>query len=348
MNVGHKKARFYESYVSRLLKNVRENNGVTGNARQQTNSVLCYLTEIIANKAKQLTLISNRRTISCCEVSNAVLLCFPGNLGSDAKEAMRLAVETYDTSKSKTGTSRHTKANLILPPSIPEKFLRQFKSSNLMVTSTAPLSLCAALQIVSSRILSAAADRATANKKIRITVRDLELAVRSDPELDELFRKTKIEFIGGGAVPFIHPLLVQKKIERKKSIKGQKRYKPGAVAVRDIKRMQDVSDKLVLPKAPFECMIRKILTEEGVGSKVSKHVFTVMQYYLESRLVDIMKKANSAAIHAGRIKLIPDDIKFIISLEKGMPITIEDDTIIESHKDTIYDIIEELDGLVEE
>ena len=42
----------------------------------------------------------------------------------------------------------------------------------------------------------------------------------------------------------------------------------------------------------------------------------MLQYYLESKLVDTLTEANLAALHAGRIKILPEDIDFVVSLRR--------------------------------
>jgi histone H3/H4 len=269
-------------------------------------------------------MLSGRRTISDNEVMNGIKLCFPEALALKAEDAAESALKCYASADATKGTSRHTKANLILPPSVPEKFLRNFGTSKLMVTQSAPITLCACIEEAGEQILQAAADLACEKGKVRLTVRDLELTVRNNEEFNDLFKKNAISFIGGGAVPFIHPLLKRKKTRRRRKDPNhdnpitKHRYKPGTVALRDIKRFQKVSDCLILAKAPFEKLIRTILSTKGSdATKISKQVFIILQYYLESRLVDVLHKANLAAIHAGRIKVLPDDIDFVVSLERG-------------------------------
>jgi hypothetical protein len=50
--------------------------------------------------------------------------------------------------------------------------------------------------------------------------------------------------------------------------------------------------------------------------KISKDVFIVLQYYVEQFVVDFLRDANSAAIHSGRVKLMPADINFICNLRR--------------------------------
>ena len=71
-------------------------------------------------------------------------------------------------------------------------------------------------------------------------------------------------------------------------------------------------------------MIREVLEKNGCQAKISKQVFTIMQYYLESYLLDIIHQSNLAALHANRVKMLPEDIDFVLSLDKRtLPLKIE-------------------------
>ena len=52
--------------------------------------------------------------------------------------------------------------------------------------------------------------------------------------------------------------------------------------------------------------------------KISKDVFIVLQYFIEQQLLSLLRNANFAAIHAGRVKLMPIDINFVRSIESGL------------------------------
>jgi histone H3/histone H3-like centromeric protein A len=129
----------------------------------------------------------------------------------------------------------------------------------------------------------------------------MELAVRNDIELDTLFKKYNIMFLGGGVVPFIHNSFIT-------SAKS--------IALKNIKKQQKISESLVLAKSPFEKLVRYILKENSSDhSKISKDVFTVLQYFTEQYIIDLLYNANYLTIHAGRIKLIPSDIQLYSSFK---------------------------------
>jgi histone H3/H4 len=319
-----KKSRFFETYISKVLKQVADKNGITSNSKQQLNSALCIVARTISLVVTRLTEIAKKKTMSDKEVANTVRVLFSGDLAENSIREGVKSVEKFSTEASK-GSSRQGKAGIIFPPSIAEKFLRNFGYSKVMVTSTAPVFLAAVLEYLVAEILILASKSATNNKRIRITIRDLQLSVGEDQELSTLFDKLNISFLGGGVVPYIHSCLITKKPRKKKTktvdaagVKKPHRFRPGTVALREIKKFQKMSNCLTFAKFPFERFVRQAVNKNNAGMKISKDVFIILQYFIEQYVVGILKDANAAAIHAGRVKLMLTDIEFISSI-RGLP-----------------------------
>ena len=309
-----KKTHFFEIYISKVLKQVSENCGITSNAKQQLNSFLCFLSKYLSKIIIVLTIYGKKKTISDKEIINSLSLTVSGELLKNSILEGEKAVENFKNNKVK-GT-RQNKAEIIFPPSIVEKFLRNFGNSKIMVTSSAPVFLSAALEYITYEILDIASIYCTDNKRMRITIRDLEIVVRTDIELNNLFNKINISFLGGGVISFIHPSLLNKNKKKKtlKNTKNQHRFRPGTVAIRDIKKYQKLSGNLILPKSSFEKIIRNIFlqnSENDKNIKISKNVFIIIQYYIEQYIVKLLYNSNFLAIHSNRVKLLPIDIAFI-------------------------------------
>ena len=309
-----KKTHFFEIYISKVLKQVSENCGITSNAKQQLNSFLCFLSKYLSKIIIDLTIYGKKKTISDKEIINSLSLTVSGELLKNSILEGEKAVENFKNNKVK-GT-RQNKAEIIFPPSIVEKFLRNFGNSKIMVTSSAPVFLSAALEYITYEILDIASIYCTDNKRMRITIRDLEIVVRTDIELNNLFNKINISFLGGGVISFIHPSLLNKNKKKKtlKNTKNQHRFRPGTVAIRDIKKYQKLSGNLILPKSSFEKIIRNIFlqnSENDKNIKISKNVFIIIQYYIEQYIVKLLYNSNFLAIHSNRVKLLPIDIAFI-------------------------------------
>jgi len=317
-----KRTRYFETYISKVLKQVAAENGITSNAKQQLNSSLCVVARNLAGMVRQLTYISNKKTMSDKEVFNATRLLLPGSLGDRAMSHAQSSLEKFNTEETKH-SARQQKAGILFPPSITEKFLRDFDFSKMMVTRLAPVYFAAVLEYLASYLLERSSALANGEKHIRITIRDLELSVRQDSELTLLWERCNLSFIGGGVVPNIHPSLLVKKPRKKRKAAGDKsaptkkgghRFRPGTVSLREIRKFQKTSNCLTFAKYPFERFVRSLVNSHRPDMKISKYVFIVLQYYVEQFVVDFLRDANAAAIHSGRVKLMPADLTFVNAL----------------------------------
>ena len=322
-----KKTRFFETYISKVLKKVSPENGITANAKQQLNSAICLVSRAVSNHVITLTEIAKKKTMSEKEVVNAFSIVLPEGLAEETVEQGRKAIDKFEEINKVKGTSRQEKAGIVFPPAQTEKFLRNFGYSKVMVTSHAPVFMAGALEYLTGIILESAAGSAQKSKRVRITIRDLEIGIRTNEQLDNLFCMNKINLLGGGVVPFIHSSLMTKKARKKRVKKagvedGKKkhRFRPGTVSLREIRRFQKTSNCLTFAKYPFEKLVRNVVNEQSKEAgvmKVSKDVFVILQYFVEQKVVETLKNANFAAVHAGRVKLMPIDIDFVSAVSEG-------------------------------
>ena len=86
------------------------------------------------------------------------------------------------------------------------------------------------------------------------------------------------------------------------------RYRPGTVALREIRRYQK-STELLIHKLPFQCLVRKILQGYGVGYRVTPAMMMALQEAAEAYLVQLLEDSNLCAIHAKRITIQPKDMQ---------------------------------------
>ena len=193
---------------------------------------------------------------------------------------------------------------------------------DLMLTKVSPIYLASTLEYLTAEILENAVILAKYKKRVRILIRDIEMSVRNDIEFNRFLKFHHLLFLGGGVIPYIHPKLMNKTPPKRKvktDVEKEPRhyrFRPGTVALRDIRRFQKTSDCLILTKLSFEKCVRdkvqKLINKDS-NIKISKGVFTILQYFIEQKMIEIMFDANAAAIHANRVKVTPADIFFILS-----------------------------------
>jgi histone H2A len=319
-----KRTHMFETYISKVLKQISSQNGITHNAKQQLNSALCHILKYISQNTIKLTSIAKKKTISLKEVENALKLSLSGKLLVNSLNIGNKSLENIASNGTNVNvnSSRQLKAGIIFPPSIVEKFLRCFGTSKIMVSGNSPIFLASVLEYICYEILDLSVGLCSEGKHIRITIRDLELSVRNDTELNDLFCKNNISFLGGGVVPFIHSSLLNKTKIKKKTKKEQTtshhRFRYGTLAIKNIKKQQKISNSLVLSKSPFEKLLRNYFKmNQSENQKISKEVFTVLQYFIEQYIVNILKNSNFLAIHSGRVKVIPSDISLYMSFMRN-------------------------------
>ena len=320
-----KRTRYFETYIGKVLKkdSGSQIKGITSNAKQQFNSFLCIVARAIVGNAVALTELSQKRTISDKEIKNAVGMMISTDFHDKIMGLCDVSLKAYSECET-TGCSRQEKANIVFPPSIAEKFIRGYGLNKIMVTSNSPLVLAVALEAICSKLMDGATRSACSMKRCRVTIRDLEMSAQDDLDISMIMRKNNISFLGGGVVPFLHPSLKVKPAKRKKKVatsddsqpaaKKSHRFRPGTVAVREIRKYQRTSNCLTFPKFPFEKIVRNLLEESSNREekvKVSKEVFTVLQYFIEQHLVGVLTAANKIAIHSQRIKVIASDIRVV-------------------------------------
>ena len=290
--------------------------------------------------------MAKKRTMTGKEVYSALNTIFVPELAKSIMAMCKQALLNYTEDVTNKGSTRQERAGIIFPPSVTEKYLRNFGISKLMVSSSAPVVLAAAVECLAGEILENASQSAKQNKRVRLTIRDLEIGIRTDEEISVFFDKHNISFLGGGVMPFIPPSLLIRKPRRynktgPKKTKRSHRYRPGTVSLREIKRFQKTSNCLTLPKFPFERYTRSIIKELENSSnfsskdaplKVSKELFITLQYFVEQRIVSLLQKAGMVAIHAGRVKLLASDIALVKTIEgttkhtpeHAQPLSVED------------------------
>jgi histone H2A len=320
--IKKKKSHYFEIYISKVLKQVCDNSGITLNCKQQLNSALCIITKHISNIALNIVISSKKKTITDKEISSAIKMTFSGILLDNSLNEGNNAIQKYknfdkkEKQEEKLLLCKQIKAGILFSPSLVEKFLRQFGYIKIMVNSLAPIYLAAVLEYLTYEILDISNELCKENKKVRINIRDMELAIRTDNELNNLFIKLNINLLGGGVIPFIHSSLItkpKKKLRQNENKKNNRRFHSGTVAIRNIKKQQKFSDTLIIAKLSFEHFVRHIFKENllDVNTKISKDVFITLQHFIEQYIINILKNANFLAIHAGRIKLTPVDIGLI-------------------------------------
>ena len=90
--------------------------------------------------------------------------------------------------------------------------------------------------------------------------------------------------------------------------KRKHRYRPGTLALREIRHYQKKTD-LLIRKAPFARLVKEIAQELMVEIRFRGSAINALQEAAEAYLVGLFEDTNLCAIHAKRITIMPRDIQ---------------------------------------
>jgi histone H3 len=90
-------------------------------------------------------------------------------------------------------------------------------------------------------------------------------------------------------------------------IKKPHRYRPGTVALREIRRYQKSTD-LLIRKLPFQRLVRQLVQDMGLELRFQSTALLSLQEAAEAYLVGLFEDTNLCAIHAKRVTIMPKDL----------------------------------------
>ena len=107
----------------------------------------------------------------------------------------------------------------------------------------------------------------------------------------------------------VEPELVHRKVPLAVGgVKKPHRYRPGTVALREIRRYQK-STELLIRKLPFQHLVREIAQDIKTDLRFQSSAIMALQEASEAYLVGLFEDTNLCAIHAKRVTIMPRDIQ---------------------------------------
>jgi len=114
-------------------------------------------------------------------------------------------------------------------------------------------------------------------------------------------------------IPMARTMQTARKIKSKScpasgGVKKPHRYRPGIVAIREIRKYQK-STELLIRKLPFQRLCREIAQSCNADVRFESAAIYALQEASEGYIVGLFEDANLCAIHRKRITIMPQDIK---------------------------------------
>ena len=92
------------------------------------------------------------------------------------------------------------------------------------------------------------------------------------------------------------------------SVKKPHRYRPGTVALREIRKYQK-STALLIRKLPFQRLVREVAQDFKNDLRFQGSAVMALQEAAEAYLVSLFEDTNLCAIHAKRVTIMPRDMQ---------------------------------------
>ncbi|XP_041463853.1 uncharacterized protein LOC121414866 [Lytechinus variegatus] len=159
------------------------------------------------------------------------------------------------------------------------------------------------------RIAGEAGRLAQYNKKSTISSREIQTAVRLLLP-GELAKHATARKSTGGKAPRkqLATKAARKSAPATGGVKKPHRYRPGTVALREIRRYQK-STELLIRKLPFQRLVREIAQDFKTELRFQSSAVMALQEASEAYLVGLFEDTNLCAIHAKRVTIMPKDIQ---------------------------------------
>eukprot|EP01083_Nonionella_stella_P264961 898121_1 len=95
-------------------------------------------------------------------------------------------------------------------------------------------------------------------------------------------------------------------------IKKPHRFRPGTIALREIRKYQK-STELLIRKLPFQRLVREIAQDYKKDLRFQSHAILALQEASEAFLTQLFEDTQLCALHAKRVTIMPKDIKLAVT-----------------------------------
>mgnify|MGYP006077989561 CR=1 FL=1 len=99
-------------------------------------------------------------------------------------------------------------------------------------------------------------------------------------------------------------------------VKKPHRYRPGTVALREVRKYQK-STELLIRKLPFQRLVRELATSFKSDLRFQTTALLALQEASEAMLIQLFEAANLCAIHGKRVTIMPKDLQLAKRIRGG-------------------------------
>lgn len=183
----NKKTAYYNSYISKVLKQISENSSININTKHKINYILCIISNLICKKILEILICSEKKTVKIKHVKHALRLVLSNEIAEKCIEHSDTVFSNKDKYKKKD--------ILIFPCFIAKKFLNNFNYYNISIAKNTCIFFASSIEYFCADILEVSKQYTHDNNHKRITDKYLKLSIKEDIELYPLFTRLNIIFL---------------------------------------------------------------------------------------------------------------------------------------------------------
>ena len=101
--------------------------------------------------------------------------------------------------------------------------------------------------------------------------------------------------------------------KEKSAEKVKRRYRPGVLALKEIRRYQK-STELLLRTLPFQRLVREITQQFKRDFRYQASALQCLQEATEAYIIGLFEDTNLCAIHAKRVTIMPKDVQLALRI----------------------------------
>jgi histone H3/H4 len=308
--------RYFEHHIRKILKQICPERNITKSAKEALNEIMILTCNKIINKAFIIVTANNKKTLTEYDLECSIKLLFTGQLSQKSVEEGYKCLKNYFEQikdENNKGKSRTQKADIIVPPSLLEKFL---KNKGFNISNNCSIFLAGVIEYFASQILELS-NNITLKKNhsnhiinatnTRLNIYHIENGVRLDKELNQFFISNNIYIHDSGIIPYLHPYLKNKtSLNDKKSI--------------DLITKIQENNSHIFSKS---CIDNKFKNNIGLiypDARFQKDCFDYFQDYLEKWMIELLQYSNNITLSSKKARVSGNDIELALSItERRQP-----------------------------
>ena len=211
----------FDKIFDKILNQLDPDIYISKNASSQLETFINIVAKMIVEKADELTILGEKKTVTPRAIDTAVSIVLPGEI---SRHAVRIGNKAVNNHKMDPLYFKKDGVDIVgdVPVKKTHNIIKHI-ARDLKISKGASIYLAAVLDYLLQEILELSFFTLEEGDERTIDTRNLYLAITNDEEFDFLASEMRWEIVGGGVIPYIQAELEYKPKKKKGNKKGNKK-----------------------------------------------------------------------------------------------------------------------------